>query len=217
MKIACATIVGILAFLISGCVTGDEITSYIIETDDSIAFSIYRQDLTSDQAGEEGEKELAEYIKGLENRSDSLFADFAKANAQEVKISILRSASPASILITGWIPSLDNFAAYFSHEAEDSSLVCTSFTRERTRGFLFELIRKHPETGRQPADDNRSAGSLDETRVALAEGRFTRAQGFLLAHDGRSALLDKDALDRQLDSAAPSITLSLEWQTPDSP
>jgi len=31
---------------------------------------------------------------------------------------------------------------------------------------------------------------------ALAEGRFTKAQGFIIAHDGKSALLDMETLDK---------------------
>jgi hypothetical protein len=217
MKTACATILCTLAFLTSACVTGDEITSYVIEADGTIAFSIYRQDLASDQTGEEAKRELAQYIRSLEDRSDSLFTDLAKGHAQEVEVAILRSAFPASVLITGRIPSLHDFAAYLSNEDDDSSFVCTPFSQDRTHGLLFKVIRKYPAARTQSVNDHSPTGSLDEIRLALTEGQFTKAKGFLLAHDKRSALLDWKALDGQLASSVPSITLSLEWQIPDSP
>jgi hypothetical protein len=216
MKAACAAVIGILAFLLSACVTGDEITSYVIEPDGAIAFSIYRLNLTSGQTGEDAKKDLANYIQELEAKRSGLFANLAKANAKEVKVTILRKASPASVLITGIIPSLDDFAAHISEEDEDSSFICTPISGERTRGFLFELTRKPLKEKAQSELARPRAGSFDETRFALAEGSFTKAQGFSLAHDKRSALFDDDTLLKMGNSEIPSITLSLEWQIPEA-
>ena len=74
--------IGILAFLLSGCVAGDEITSNVIEPDGAIAFSIYRLDLTSDETGEDAKKDLANYIQELEEKQGNLFTNLARANAK---------------------------------------------------------------------------------------------------------------------------------------
>jgi hypothetical protein len=229
MKVAYAAVICILAFLLSACVTGDEITSYVIEPDGAIAFSIYRINLTSDQAGEDAKKDLANYLQGLEEMRAALFTKLVKANAKEVSVTILRKASPASVLIAGRFPSLNDFAAYISEEDEDSSLVCTPISRERTRGILCELTHKPSKENAQseparPRKENAQseparprANSFDETRFALAEGSFTETQGFLLAHDKRSAIHDDDTLLKMWDSQIPLITLSLEWQIPEAP
>jgi hypothetical protein len=213
MKAAYAAVIGILAFLLSACVTGDEITSYVIDPDGSIAFSIYRLNLTSDQTGEKAKSEIAQYIRDLEEDPSG---PFAKANAKEVTVTVLRRASPASVLITGRFPSLSDFAAYISEEDEDSSLVCTPISGERTRGLLIESIPKPSKESGQHKSAKPRADPFNETRFALAEGNFTKAQGFILSDDKRSALLDVDALLKMSDSQMPSITLSLEWQLPEA-
>ena len=222
MKTACAVIIGILAFLLSACVTGDEITNYVIEPDGEIAFSIYRLNLISDTTGEDAKQDLAGYIQELEEQRGSLFTKLAGANAKDVQVSVLRRASPASVLITGRIPSLDDFAAYLSEENDDCSLVCAAISKERTRGFQCEWIRKASVGAAQPGKDQNETveshdESSDETRFSLAEGSFTRAQGFTFAHNKRSAILDDDPLSQAWNDQSPSVTFSLEWQIPETP
>ena len=220
MKTAYAAVICILAFLFSACVTGDEITSYVIDPDGSISFSIYRLNLTSDQAGEKAKEELANYIQQLEEKSNDFFTKLAKANAKEVKATILRKASPASVLITGRFPSINDIAAYASEEDKESKTVCTAISGERTRGILCELTRKPSKEKAQPEkaqpETLARADSFDEMRVSLAEGIFTKAQGCILSHDKRSALLDVETLVKMWNSQSPSIPTSLEWQIPEA-
>ena len=56
MKAICAAMIGMLAFLMSGCIIGDEITSFVIDPDGAVTFSTYRLNLTSDKKGEDGKK-----------------------------------------------------------------------------------------------------------------------------------------------------------------
>jgi hypothetical protein len=217
MKAACASVIGILAYLLSACVTGDEITSYVIEPVGSISFSIYRLNLTSDKTGEKAKEELANYIRNLEKQSSDHFTKLAKANAKEINVTILRKASPASVLITGRFASLNDFAAYSSEEDDDSSLVCTPTSRERTRGILCELTRKPSKEKFRPETFRPRADSFEDVRVSLTKGIFTKAQGFTLSDSKRSALLDTDTLLKVWNSQIASIPLSLEWQIPEAP
>ncbi len=217
MKAASGFAIACLTFLFSGCVTGDEISSYVVNPDDSISFSIYRLNLTSDQTGEKAKEELAQYIQNLEGKKGNLFRDLMKGKAKEVRVTVLRSASPASALITGRIPSLEDLAAYGSHEDEDSSFVCKAISTEHTRGYLCEITRKPSKekaqaerTPTEPAESR--ADSFEEIRFALSEGTITKAEGFMVAHNKRSALLDLDRLMNLWNSRAPKITIALEWQ-----
>jgi hypothetical protein len=217
MKATCAAIIGILALFFSACVTGDKITSYVIDSDGSIYFSIYRFNLLSDQTGDAANKELADFIKKLEERQDDLFTELMKGNAKEVEVAVLRKTSPAAVLITGRIPSLNDFAAYLSEEDEEDPVICTAISSERARGLLCELTRKQFDAKAQPETDTLPAYPSDEMRFALAEGVFTNAQGFLLSNNKRSAILDQDALSQMLNSQAPTVTLSLEWEITETP
>ncbi len=219
MKASCLIIIGFLAILCSGCVTGDEITSCVIAPDGSMDISIYRLNLTSDQTGEKAKEELAGYIGDLEGKRGDLFTKFAKANVTELRVAVLRKTSPASVLITGRIPSLKDLAIYDSQEDEDSRVVCSAISRERLRGIQCELIRKPAKektaSGKvQPVTVRPRADSFEEIRVSLAEGTFTRAQGYIISQDKRSALFDIDALIKKWNARLPSITYSLEWQVP---
>jgi hypothetical protein len=206
-----------VTLLLSGCVTGDEITYYIVDPDGTVAFSIYRLNLTSDEKGENAKKDLTNYVRGLEENRDSLLLKLAKANAGEVSVKILRRTSPASVLITGRIPSLNDFAAYASETGKQDSIICTSVSRERTRGIRCELIRKPSKEEARSEPAKSLADSFSQMRIALAEGGFTKAQGFIISNDRRSALLDMDLLSKLWENLdVRSIILSLEWQVPEA-
>ena len=211
MKTACAAVIGILVLFFSACVTGDEITSYVIDPDGAVSFSIYRSNLASDQTGENAKKDLDSYIQKLEEKQDDLFGKLAKANAKEVNVAVIRRTSPASVLITGQIPTLADFVSYLGEGS-----ACTPISGELMRGFQCEFSPEPSAEKGQPETAKPRADSFDETRFALAEGRFTKAQGFIIAHDGRSALLDMEALDRVSNGDISSLTLSLEWQISDA-
>jgi len=212
MKAVYATIC-FLAFFLSGCVTGDEITSYVIDSDGTIAFSIYRLNLISHEPGEKAKSELTKYIQDLEKHPGDRFA---KANAKKVQVTVIRKASPASALITGRFPSLNNFASYLSEDYGDSRLVLTPIASERTRGLLIEYTQKQQKENAQPASIEPRVNSFEETRFALAQGTFTKAEGFILSQDRRSALLDEETVLKMVNSQMPSITLTLEWQLPEA-
>jgi hypothetical protein len=201
----------------SACATGDEIESYLIEPDGAVDFSIYRINLHSQEAGEKAKKELAGFIHNMEKKRGSPFIELAKVHAMKVNVEILHKNSPASVLITGRIPSLNNFAAYFSGEYKNSSIICTPISRERTHGLACELTKKPSNENAQPEKVTTRADSFSETRFALATGSFTEAQGFLLANNRRSAILDEDAIMKMWDSQIRKITLTLEWQFPETP
>jgi len=127
MKVACAAIACVLVLFQSACVTGDEITTYVIEPDEAVSFYIYRSNLASDQTGEKGKEDLDSYMQKLEEKQADLFTRLAKANAKEVRVAVLRMTSPASVVIAGRIPTLTDLFVYLGEESE-----CTAISRERT-------------------------------------------------------------------------------------
>jgi hypothetical protein len=210
MKALCTAVIGILGLLVSACVTGDEITSYVFEPDGTVSFSIYRSSLASDQTGEAEKKDLDSYIQKLEEKQADLFAKLAKANAKEVKVAALRRNSPASILITGQIPTLTDFVSYLGDESE-----CAPISRERVRGFHCEESQEPSQDKDQNPSENAipRADYFNETRFTLASGTFTKVQGFLPAKDKRSAILDMEALM----NSQTSTSFVLEWDIPETP
>jgi hypothetical protein len=209
MKALCTAVIGILGLLVSACVTGDEITTYVIERDGAVSFHIYRSNLTSGQTGDAAKEDLDSYVKNLEEKQDDIFAKLAKANAEEVKVAVLRKTSPASILITGRIPTLTDFVSYFGDESE-----CTPISRERIRGFRCELSEEPSPEKDQPENAIPRADSFNETRFTLAAGSFTNVQGFVPAKDKRSAILDMEEL---MNTKIQTIAFSLEWEFPETP
>ena len=225
MKTVYAAVLGIAALLLSACVTGDEITSYVIDPDGSIEFSTYRNNLTSSEAGEDAKTDLANYIRSMEEKSDDLFTKLVEANAQAVHVMVLRRASPASVLITGRIPSLNDFAVYMTEKADaENRVVCIAISKERVQGIRCELTHNSsneelpaatvmPEET-QPDATASNVDPINATRFILAKGAFIRAQGFLLAPNKRTAVFDEDTLSKMQTSP---ITVSLEWEGSEAP
>jgi hypothetical protein len=211
MKATGAAIIGMLALLMSGCITGDEITGFVIGQDGAVAFSTYRLNLTSEKKGYDGEKELADRIRDIEEQKSAEFEDLVKANAKDVKITVLRRAAPASVLITAQIPSLKDLASYLS-----GSETCTEISTERTRGIRCENnIKPKPSNGKEsPEPAEPHANSLTEMRFALAEGTIVKAQGFLVAQDKRSARVDMETFEKIDKGEVPAFEILLEWQIP---
>jgi len=210
MKAICAAMISILAFLTSGCITKDEIVSFVIDPDGAVTFSTYVLNITSDLNGEAGKKELADLIRDHEEKKGSYFENLAKANAKNIKVTILRKTSPASGLITARIPSLKDFAAGLG----DDDFNCTALSTEHTRGIRCECIIT-PSKGKElPEPAKPRANSFSEIRVSLAEGTIVKAQGFSVAQDKRSALVDMETLEKMENWEVPSATILLEWQIP---
>jgi hypothetical protein len=225
MKTVYAAVLGIAALLLSACVTGDEITSYVIDPDGSIEFSTYRNNLTSSEAGEDAKTDLANYIRSMEEKSDDLFTKLVEANAQDVYVMVLRRASPASVLITGRIPSLNDFAVYMTEKADaENRVVCIAISKERVQGIRCELTHNSsneelPAATVMPEETQPDAAAsnvdpINATRFILAKGAFIRAQGFLLAPNKRAAVFDEDTLSKMQTSP---ITVSLEWESSEAP
>ena len=88
MKAAYIAGIGILARFLSACVTGDQVTSYVIGPDGAIAFPITRINLTSDQTGEDAKKDFVKYLQELDEMRGAFFTKLVKANAKEVNVTI---------------------------------------------------------------------------------------------------------------------------------
>jgi hypothetical protein len=208
MKAAYVAAIGILALLFSGCIVGDGVMNFVIDPDGAVTVSNYRANLTSDQKGEDAKKELADFIRDLEQKSGSDFAKLEKAEAKDVKVMILRSAAPASFLVTARIPSLKDLAVYFS----DNDTDCSELSMEHTRGIQCQLKLSKGKAIPEPAKPR--ADSFSEYRFALAKGTIIKAQGFSVAQDKHSALLDSEVLEKMENLEVPSVTFLLEWQIP---
>ena len=111
----------------------------------------------------------------------------------------------------------DKTEEYITRAAEVRSIVCTPISGERTHGFVCELTQKGSNENAPPDTTTPRADSFSEIRFALAKGSFTKARGFLLASNKRSAILDMEAIMKMWHSQTPKITLSLEWKISETP
>jgi hypothetical protein len=60
------------------------------------------------------------------------------------------------------------------------------------------------------------ASGISETRVVVAGGRIIASQGFAVASDKRSALLDPAAIQKLVQSATDKVEIFLEWELADN-
>ena len=137
-----------------------------------------------------------------------------KANAKDIKVTILRKAAPASVLITAQIPSLKDLASYLGGSGGGD--ICTEISTERTHGIRCKNTSK-PKSSKgeeQPEPAKTRANSFTEIRFALVEGTIVKAQGFLVAQDKRSALADMETFEKIDKGEVPAFEILLEWQIP---
>jgi hypothetical protein len=79
------------------------------------------------------------------------------------------------------------------------------------------LTQKRSNENAPPDTTTPRADSFSEMRFVLAKGNFTKARGFLLASNKRSAIPDMEAIMKMWNSQIPTITLSLEWKNSETP
>lgn len=211
--------VSLLALLVSGCVIGDQLTTFTIQPDGSADFVVFRSNLRSTEKGEKGANELADYKARFDARTDDELARVAEAGGAAVEASWLRGQVPFSNLVRARFPNSAALEKFLTiKKADGSFLVKTRFTSDGARRKLTVRLALAaadgpPESPSSSVEQIRQAlaNGISETRVAFVSGTITAAHGFTIAGDKQSALLDAAAIGGIV-RAGGKGELYLEWE-----
>src|SRR5689334_3482312 len=86
----------VLILFAGGCVIGDQLTTFTLNSDGSADLVVFRSNLHSTEKGEKGEKELAEYKVKFDSQEDGDFQRIRDAGGQVMLTSWVRTRAPYS-------------------------------------------------------------------------------------------------------------------------
>ncbi len=205
---------------VSGCVVGDQLSTMTIHPDGSADVVTVRSNLRSTESGEKGEKELVDYKTQFNARTLDDFVRLREAGGTMIDSGWLRQDTPSANYITAHLPNSQALEQYASIKGGDGAqLTEAKFESQGTRR-KFSLRITWPGAQADPShlpissvEELRQslADGISETRIAVADGTIVSAQGFTVASDKQSALLDVSALDAIFRSGG-TAELLIEWE-----
>ena len=214
-----------LSVLITGgCIVQDQLTTLIIHPDGKAELVAYQTNIHSNESGEKAARELREYAKRFDAREEGDLKRAVAAGGEVVEARWVRREPPYASFYRVHLPSADALVRFCTIPGEDDGpVVEAEFTADKRVRRLSLLIAspEPPPDGKPEKTDSREslhgelANGVNLTRVVLAGGRVRSCEGFTVAADGRSALLDQDAIERLLTVGAGTATLHIEWELPE--
>jgi len=210
----------LLLLMAGGCVVGDELTTFTLNSDGSADLVVFRSNLHSTEKGEKGEKELAEYRENFEKQSHDDFRRIREAGGDIVRTSWVRAKAPYSNVVHAHFPDMAALEKYWTIKDENNKpLVTTHFENDGRRHRVTFRITVPDEKDEAPAPSTNVhqfrqalANAISETRFAVTEGSITTARGFTVAEDRQSALLDATAISALIRGGKGEAELWLEWE-----
>lgn len=210
----------ILILFAGGCVVGDELTTFTLNSDGSADLVVFRSNLHSTEKGEKAAKELADYQANFDKQTDGDFQRIRDAGGQLMLASWVRARAPLSNVVHAHFPDTAALEKYWTVKDEKHGpLITTKFQKDGARRRLTFKITLPEDNEQAPAaspDVNQIrqalANGISETRFALTEGSITTARGFTIAGDRQSALLNGREVSELIRSTKGKAELWLEWE-----
>lgn len=210
----------LLILVASGCVVGDELTTFTLNPDGSTDLVIFRSNLHSTEKGEKGEKELAEYRANFEKQADGEFRRIQDAGGEIILSSWVRAQAPFSNVIHARFPDTAALEKFWTVKDENNRpLITTRFEKDgKRRRATFQITvpeeKDRPPTPTSSAHHVRQAlaNAISETRLAVTAGSITTARGFTIAEDRQSALMNADEISELIRAGKGEAELWLEWE-----
>ncbi|MGE5195102.1 MAG: hypothetical protein ACM3U2_21620 [Deltaproteobacteria bacterium] len=216
---SCTRLPLVLILFAGGCVVGDELTTFTLNSDGSADLVVFRSNLHSTENAELREKELAEYKANFDAQADGDFRRIRDAGGQIMLTSWVRAQAPFSNVVHARFPDTAALEKYWTlKDKEDRPLITTQFQKNGTRHRLTFRITVPEENEQAPAsaDVNQLrqalANGISETRFAVTEGAITTARGFTVAGDRQSALLNSAEISDLIRKGKGKAELWLEWE-----
>jgi hypothetical protein len=206
--------------LITGCIVGDELTTLTVHPDGSADLIMFRSNLRSTQKGDRAEAELADYHTKFDARTDNEFTRIAEAGGRLVDALWIRDQAPYSNAIHAQFPTASTLEKYCTMKNDDgSSLLTAHFSTDGPRRKLTLQIMLPPEkidlAELSPSDVDQLrqhyADGISHMRIAVTDGSITAAQGFTVAADKQSALLNVSELAQLLQKGQGQAEAYLAW------
>ncbi len=213
----------IVSSLIAGCIVSDELTTITIQPDGSADWIRFQSNIRSTEPGAKGAQELKKFVDEFDVRSNSDFTRIIEAGGEVIESRWVRREEPSANLIKARFPTaaaLEKFGTIKNDKGEVIAPV--RFTQNGNRRKISLVIPvprdEQPEITTPPSPKElreQQANGISETRIVVAAGRIVASQGFVVAADKRSCLLDVNQIAERLRSRPEQVELFIEWELGD--
>lgn len=216
---------GSAIFFALGCIVSDGLTTIMMNPDGSAEWVRFQSNIRSTEKGAKGAEELKKFVDDFNSRKDSDLARIAAAGGEIVEARWIRNIEPYSTLVTARFPTASTVEAFFTIKGEKDEVIARPrFTRNGTRRRMAIAIplpkdeqakadksaEKVPPTLRELREQQ--ANGISETRFVVANGHIVASQGFAVADDARSCLIDPTRIEELVRAKPENVELFVEWE-----
>lgn len=211
--------------VLQGCIVRDELTTLTVNPDGSAEWVRYQSNIRSTEKGAKGAEELQKFVDEFNARKDPELARMAAAGGEIIEARWIRSAEPYATLVVAQLPTATAVENFFTLKNDKDEVIARPhFTQNGSRRKLaiaIPLPQDDAEKTGESADTKnpslrelraQQANSISETRLAIARGRIVASQGFAVAADARSCLIDPTRIEELVRSRPETIELFVEWE-----
>lgn len=207
-------------FLSVGCIIGDELTTITIRPDGSADWVRFKSNVRSSERGEKRAEELSKFIEGFDSHTGPDFAHIVESGGELVDAVWIRAEEPYSTLIKARFPTAASLEKFWTIKSEEGEVLAQArFIHDSNRRRLSLTIRGSRQQNMEPKEPitlkelrENQANSISEARIAVTDGQIVASEGFVVAADKQSCLMDSSRIDELLRSTTGDVELFLEWE-----
>jgi hypothetical protein len=175
------------AVAISGCLQKDMTSTWYIESDLSVVWSVLERDVRStEDAADDRRRAEADFIAEARQHAHPVARGLRQFNPTSVRSTVLRDRAPFSVDTDALFPSLKVLG-----ERILGRLGLTGYSSVERKGETYEWtwsIDPHAQVVEDTLDDDlTSVFATDGIQLALAQGVFLETDGIKLSDDHRIA------------------------------
>lgn len=220
MRCLLGAMVIVIGLSVGGCIIGDALTTMTIDPDGSADLVVFKSNLRSNLDDEKKRREeIEKFEKDFEAGRGDPFDHIKSCGGEIIDSQWVKRSFPFSTLVRAKLPNaaaLEKYATF--GDSEDQLRVIAKFESEGTRR-RYEIQMIPGRDDKPPAPDPKDAESLrkqmadtvNEFRIVTAGGKIVDSQGFTVASDKQSALLEGRRINEMLRADRKAV-MYLEWE-----
>lgn len=210
----------ITMFVVAGCILNDELTTMVIRPDGTADWYCFRSNIHSSEKGEKRTEELLKVIKDFEAHEGADFDRITEAGGEVLDARWIQREEPYATILTARFPTAATVERFWTIKGETGDvLIRSKLTMDHSYRRLSLTIpgstNRESEEKEVPSFREfrqHQANGISETRIVVADGEIISAEGFVVADDKRSCLLDPQRIDELLRRSNRDVELFVEWE-----
>jgi hypothetical protein len=208
-----------LAF-VAGCIVSDQITTITVQPDGSADWVKFQSNIRSTETGAKGAEELRRFVEEFDAHKDSDYVQITESGGDVLDARWVRNEEPYANIVTARFPNWTALEKFCTIKDEKGNVIARpQFTQNGNRRKL-SLVVPVPKD-EKPAEKPEftieklrqdQANAVSETRIVVTGGQIIASQGFTVASDKRSALLEPAKIEVLFQTDREQVELYLEWE-----